>query len=630
MESKENITKILLLGETGVGKSSLGNYIIGKEKFVSNGGGNRVTTKIHGEISERELYRDIYIIDSPGTQDTKFEDEKYLEELKNNFNHKNAGVRAICILINFSQPRFASYLQIQIYNYCRLFSIEDFWEHVAFVFTKAFYYIPDEEFNSMKQELESENGLINQLINYIEQCTKNINDEYKKNNTNFQEIRIQNKFPVFFIDSNLKVEDKKNIRTKEEVEKLIQWARNKGYLDLQNIKENHIDVNYLSSERIKDIVLTKKKKKEDSKLKIYIKEFYAHFKKTTFHNEIVYIKEQNPYKIEEIMEEEKISDEIPVSNGKDYKIWKIEHKAVKSKKRVTENGTNKGWEDIENQSDSENYRIISTDNIEEKIIYDKKRIKCQEVDSKTTIEIYKYYKITKIFINDIEQKDMEKKDDLYIETITKKINKFTTEKKDYNEYLKYSDDVEEEIILREYDNGKKREESRNRNSNVRRYWKVSKIEEPAQQNIGNTLYKNVDIFKREDETDINGNIITKGNKKKIGFYTKEYIKTEIREISEVKEITYEEYMREKKERRAEFITNNVVGGATFLGGMISGGAIPFIMGVALMTKSAIDAAKKYHVKIIWEEKREITYDGKTNEIKNEKIISSYIKNKIYY
>lgn len=54
MESKENITKILLLGETGVGKSSLGNYIIGEEKFVSNGGGNSVTTKIHGEISERE------------------------------------------------------------------------------------------------------------------------------------------------------------------------------------------------------------------------------------------------------------------------------------------------------------------------------------------------------------------------------------------------------------------------------------------------------------------------------------------------------------------------------------------------------------------------------------------------
>ena len=71
---KENITKILLLGETGVGKSSLGNYIVGKEKFLSQGGGNRVTTEIEGKISERESYKDIFIIDTPGSQDTNNED----------------------------------------------------------------------------------------------------------------------------------------------------------------------------------------------------------------------------------------------------------------------------------------------------------------------------------------------------------------------------------------------------------------------------------------------------------------------------------------------------------------------------------------------------------------------------
>lgn len=42
MSNKENITKILLLGETGVGKSSLGNYIIGKKEFLSRGGARRV------------------------------------------------------------------------------------------------------------------------------------------------------------------------------------------------------------------------------------------------------------------------------------------------------------------------------------------------------------------------------------------------------------------------------------------------------------------------------------------------------------------------------------------------------------------------------------------------------------
>ena len=86
MNSKENITKILLLGETGVGKSSLGNFIIGNEKFKSETGPKRITTTIHGEISEK--YRDIYIIDSPGMQDTEFEDKKISEDLKNAFQKK--------------------------------------------------------------------------------------------------------------------------------------------------------------------------------------------------------------------------------------------------------------------------------------------------------------------------------------------------------------------------------------------------------------------------------------------------------------------------------------------------------------------------------------------------------------
>ena len=136
MTKEENIAKILLLGETGVDKSTLGNYIIGEKKFLTNGGGNRETTEIIGQISEKKEFSDIYIIDTPGTQDTKLEDAKFLEELKMNFSDKNAGVRAICILVNFSQPRFMSYIQQQIHIYCQLFPIENFWEHVAIVFTK--------------------------------------------------------------------------------------------------------------------------------------------------------------------------------------------------------------------------------------------------------------------------------------------------------------------------------------------------------------------------------------------------------------------------------------------------------------------------------------------------------------
>jgi hypothetical protein len=77
-------------------------------------------------------------------------------------------------------------------------------------------------------------------------------------------------------------------------------------------------------------------------LKIYIYNYYYQYEKVTFHDEKIYIKENTPYKIEEIKEEEKLSDKILVTKEKNYKQWKIEHRAVKSKKRITQNKETKG------------------------------------------------------------------------------------------------------------------------------------------------------------------------------------------------------------------------------------------------------------------------------------------------
>lgn len=518
MERKENITKILLLGETGVGKSSMGNYIVGKPKFLSLGSSKRVTTQIEGNISERELYKDIYIIDSPGSQDTQLEDSKYLEELQNNFQDINAGIRAICILINFSQPRFMSYLQKQIHIYCLLFPIEDFWAHVSIVFTKAYYYIPEKDFNSTKQELESEEGLINEIMNFIRKCTEEINKS-KKSNINFKEIIIPGNLPIFYIDTNLNVNEKENTRTKEEIKKLIEWARKKEYLDFQNINKNKIDVNYLSSEKIEDIVINDEHFLEGSKekLKIYIKKYFAQFKKKTFHNETVIIKDPKPYKIEEVKEEEKECPKVLISSPEntDYKIYKIEHKAIKSKKRVTENECTEEWKDIDNQSDLES-RIISTDKIEEKTTYGKNLINSYK-EGKKTIEIFNHFKLIQVYKNSIEQKNEETKQKIYTETITKQIIEETTEKKPFKRDMKYSEDIVREEILIEYDNGTTPKKETKEIERKKKYYKTINFDgEEYKEKIGFLIYTKVKEFKREDETDENGNIITKGEEEKTG------------------------------------------------------------------------------------------------------------------
>ena len=90
-------------------------------------------------VKLRDSYKDIYIIDSPGTLETQYEDSIYLEQLKMSFQNKNAGVRAICLLLKFSEPRFTSYLQKQLKIYSFLFSVEDFWKHLAIYKSSLLY-----------------------------------------------------------------------------------------------------------------------------------------------------------------------------------------------------------------------------------------------------------------------------------------------------------------------------------------------------------------------------------------------------------------------------------------------------------------------------------------------------------
>ena len=55
---------------------------------MKNGEAKRVTNQIEGRISKREKYKDIYVIDTPGFQDTYLEDQKFIEELKLNIKIK--------------------------------------------------------------------------------------------------------------------------------------------------------------------------------------------------------------------------------------------------------------------------------------------------------------------------------------------------------------------------------------------------------------------------------------------------------------------------------------------------------------------------------------------------------------
>ena len=412
---------------------------------------------------------------TPGFQDTNLEDQKFINELKYSFQNKNAGIRAICLLLYFCNPRLESYLKRQIYIYCLLFQIENFWEHISIVFTKCYYHFNEEEFNDMKNGLESENGIINDIIDYIRVCTEEIN-KTKKNQNYLKKIKAPNKLPIFYIDSNLEVKDNRNQRTEKEINELIEWARKKDYLDLQNINKNKIDVNYLNSERIDDVIETEEKFLVNSNiLKIYTTKFYAQYKKITFHNEIVFIKESSPYKIEEIKEEKKeYKKQISSPEQKNYQIFEIQHIALKSQKRITINGETKNWEKIGNQSDLDS-RIISIDKIEIKTSYEEKLIKDYK-DGEKSITKYEIYKIIKEYMNGVELKEKRKSELIHTKTITKEILFETTEKKPFNSTnskdMKFCEDIVKEKIITEFDDESDPKEDIKEISRKKRYFKI--------------------------------------------------------------------------------------------------------------------------------------------------------------
>ena len=140
MEQIKHNLKILLLGITGVGKSSLGNFLLGQGLFKVNDTPDAVTLEI--EKIERN---GLTIIDTPDFFSLE-EKNKYLEDYKNLIYYiKSRGeLNGIIIVMNSQEKRFSEDIQTMIKMICNNFEYRHF-KTISFVFTK---------FQGKKKELE--------------------------------------------------------------------------------------------------------------------------------------------------------------------------------------------------------------------------------------------------------------------------------------------------------------------------------------------------------------------------------------------------------------------------------------------------------------------------------------------
>ena len=207
---------VIILGETGVGKSNFGNFLIKDNKFEISPSPNSMTLNVQqGESKE------IIVLDTPGVNDTSTDEnieEKHLIEITKAFKDEK-NLNTILILLNYQTPRLSRNLKIMIKLFCSVFKISFFLKHLGIVFTRCFTEDgrpDDEELNQKRIEWDREIKKIikNSLIN---------------------ERLTEDKIQYFFVNLNpkKKVLDQK---TEEEMIRCKLWIVSNEYMNTDIIK----------------------------------------------------------------------------------------------------------------------------------------------------------------------------------------------------------------------------------------------------------------------------------------------------------------------------------------------------------------------------------------------------------
>lgn len=193
---------IIVLGETGSGKSLFCKLFSKRDDFFSLKSPTSVTTQIISRTFKNELKKvEIELIDTPGFNDSNGEeqDKINLELISKYLAEHNQRINCVIIVMNGKIERVPNSIKKVIKNICALFPLPDFWSHVI-IFWTHWNYIDAEEEEYQKNFIN--NRILNEFkelsnkilegnrINPIQNNLNMIFNEYSEVTTNPEKIRI--------------------------------------------------------------------------------------------------------------------------------------------------------------------------------------------------------------------------------------------------------------------------------------------------------------------------------------------------------------------------------------------------------------------------------------------------------
>ncbi|KAK7893549.1 hypothetical protein WMY93_022701 [Mugilogobius chulae] len=180
--------RIVLLGKTGTGKSSLANTIIGEKIFVENNSPNSGTAKCESK-TRNIMGRDIQLVDTPGLFDTNPEDTNVSPEILKCIVECSPGPHAFLVVLKIEKY---TVLEMAVVNMIVKYFSEEALKYTTVVFTRG-----DDLPEGMKvEEWVSLNQSLNELVQkcggrchvFDNKYWKNPGDEYRNNQYQISEL----------------------------------------------------------------------------------------------------------------------------------------------------------------------------------------------------------------------------------------------------------------------------------------------------------------------------------------------------------------------------------------------------------------------------------------------------------